>query len=186
MSKSLLQRVADGENDAVRACIAAYSGLVWSLARKFCSNQAEAEDVVQDIFVSLWRSADRFDPRIASEATFVAMIARRRLIDFTRRKGRQPVVAGTPDQAPSPPSASVTDVSDEARWAYEEFASLSSEQQRVLRLAVFHGLSHEKIAESTQLPLGTVKTHIRRGLIKIRERLEAKGSERSGLRESVS
>lgn len=186
MSKTLLQRVADGDNDAVRACIDTYSGLVWSLARKSCSTTAEAEDVVQDIFVSLWKSADRFDPSIASESTFVAMIARRRIIDHTRRKGRRPGESEFVDQTADASVPSMPELADEAKWAYRAFESLAPDQQRVLRLAVIQGLSHERIAESTQLPLGTVKTHIRRGLIKIREVLEEQSSLPSPHRESVS
>lgn len=186
MSRSLLQRVAQGDNDAVRACISTYSGLVWSLARKFCSTNAEAEDVVQDIFISIWKSADRFDPTIASEPTFIAMIARRRLIDHTRRKGRKPAETDINEQASAPSPPSRPELSDEANWAFQAFSTLNPEQQRVLRMAVFHGLSHEKIAESTDLPLGTVKTHIRRGLIKIRETLEEKSKNRPTYREPVS
>jgi RNA polymerase sigma-70 factor (ECF subfamily) len=186
VSKPLLQRVAEGDNDAVRACIANYSGLIWSLARKFCATQSEAEDVVQDIFVSLWKSADRFDPRIASEATFVAMIARRRLIDHTRRMGRQQAEVSSIDQFAVPATPPPADASEEAAFAYQAFQTLNPDQQKVLRMAIFHGLSHEKIAESTQMPLGTVKTHIRRGLIKIRERLDHRSSTQQSLRESVS
>ena len=67
LNSSLLQRVAAGEAEAVRECIARYSGLVWSLARQFCASAAEAEDAVQEIFISLWRSAATFDPAVASE-----------------------------------------------------------------------------------------------------------------------
>ena len=77
----VLPRVATGESAAVAECLNRYGNLVWSLARRSCPDVQAAEDAVQDIFLKLWTVADRFDPEIASESTFVAMIARRRLID---------------------------------------------------------------------------------------------------------
>jgi len=87
---SILQRIAAGDQQAVSECIDTYSDLIWSLARRFLRSQQDAEDVVQDIFIELWSSADRFDPAKAGETTFVAMIARRRIIDRIRKLGRQP------------------------------------------------------------------------------------------------
>lgn len=171
LSGSVLERVAAGDQRAVQECIDAYGGLVWSLARRFFRDTAEAEDAVQDVFVSLWKTAHRFDPKVASEATFVAMVARRRLIDRLRTRTRHPDSALESTELPtSRPERAET--SDEARWALEAFAELGDDQQRVLRMAIHHGLSHERIAESTGMPLGTVKTHIRRGLIRVREVLE--------------
>lgn len=172
---SLLQRVARGEAEAVRECIDRYGGLVWSLARRFTSGDADAEDAVQEIFVNLWRSADRFDPSVASETTFVAMIARRRLIDRARSRGRQPTVEVMTEvnAPPIPTRGDATETADDAAQASVALAKLAPDQQRVLRLSVYQGLSHEQIAQATGLPLGTVKTHIRRGLIRIRELLES-------------
>ena len=89
---SILERVAAGDPAAPNECIARFSGLVWSLARRLCSSPSDAADAVQEIFIDLWKSAPRFDSSIASETTFVAMIARRRLIDRGRRKMRRPEV----------------------------------------------------------------------------------------------
>ena len=75
---SLLQRIGAGDTSAMLACMERFRGLVWSLVRRSCSNAADAEDIVQEIFISVWRSAHRFDPTIASESTFVSVIARRR------------------------------------------------------------------------------------------------------------
>ena len=86
----LLHRVAAGEALAVRECLARYGGLVWSLARRYSPSPAEAEDAAQEIFLDLWRSAARFDPRQASETTYVALIARRRLVDRQRHRQRRP------------------------------------------------------------------------------------------------
>lgn len=180
-SGRLFSRIASGDPAAVRECIARYSGLVWSLARRFLYDSAEAEDAVQDIFVDLWRSAGRYNPEVAGEETFVAMIARRRLIDRRRRRQRESgtmslgdmTVADSPDRWEGERKI---ELSDEARRAAEALDTLSAEQQRVIRLSVYHGWSHEKIAASTGLPLGTVKTHARRGLIRIREVLGTKAT----------
>lgn len=174
MSDSLLQRVAAGDPTAVAALTDRYAGLVWSLVRRFCYDPADAEDAVQEIFIDLWRSAARFDPSVAGEATFVAMIARRRLIDRRRRAARTPTSAELPASAPDlNPSGGEPELStrEQAAAAARALDTLRPEQQRVLRLSIYQGLSHEKIAEATGLPLGTVKTHVRRGLIRLRELL---------------
>lgn len=174
-SVPLLQRVAAAEPGAAKECIARFGGLVWSLARRLTYTEAEAEDAVQEIFVELWRNAGRYDASIASETAFVAMIARRRLIDRRRKASRQidadVLTDATPAMAPEPSPR--MDVSEEVTRAAEAMSRLSVDQQKVLRLAIFQGLSHEKIARSIGLPLGTVKTHARRGLIKLRAMLDA-------------
>ncbi len=102
------------------------------------------------------------------------MIARRRLVDRIRKIGRRPVFAGAPEE--SVPSADLSvgraEMEEDASLAADAFSRLRPEQQQVLELSIFHGRSHEEIANATGLPLGTVKTHARRGLIRIRELLE--------------
>jgi len=182
--RTLLQRVADGEPDAVRQTIERYSGLVWSLARRLSPTHADAEDAVQDVFVSLWKSAERYDPGAAKESTFIAMIARRRLIDRLRRTGRRPDIGGAElDESYAPPAAGAAGAAphasnEEAALVAEAFRELSPEQQRVLRLSIQHGQSHSQIAESTGIPLGTVKTHARRGLIKLKDLVASRTSQR--------
>lgn len=170
----LLPRVAAGESGAVKACIDRFGGLVWSLARRMTYSDAEAEDAVQEIFVEIWQSAYRYDASVASETAFVAMIARRRLIDRRRKADRRPDMQALAEGVignDTPPERA-PELCEEAGLASEAMTRLSADQQRVLRLSIFHGLSHEKISRATGLPLGTVKTHARRGLIRIRELLE--------------
>ena len=185
MTESLLQRVARGDQTAVRDVMSAFGGLVWSLARRFCANQADAEDATQEIFLDVWRSAPRFDPAVASEATFIAMIARRRLIDRTRKAGRRPNEETLIEPTLTDGAEAVSrraELGDEVTRAIQALGRLSPEQQQVLKLSIYRGLSHEKIAEATGLPLGTVKTHARRGLIRLRELLESSGERAPGIK----
>lgn len=175
----LLQRVAAGEESAVALVLDAYGGLVWSIARGAFRDRAEAEDAVQDVFIAVWRSAARYDPQTASEATFIAMIARRRVIDRIRKAGRRPDTqpiesAGDPsDRAATDSPADAIAVKEESARVLEVIDTLDPPQPEVIRHAVLDGLTHVQIAERLSLPLGTVKTHIRRGLAKVRGALSA-------------
>lgn len=176
MSDSVLPRIAAGDPAAVPDCITRYGGLVWSLARRFLGNTADAEDAVQDVFIELWKNAARYDPARSSEPTYITMIARRRLIDRKRRAGRNPAAQALPDEPVGAPSKDDrVEIEDEAARAASVLGELRDEERRVIQMAVFQGLTHEEIAASTGLPVGTVKTHIRRGLIRVRERLGAGG-----------
>jgi RNA polymerase sigma-70 factor (ECF subfamily) len=173
---SLLQRVGAGDTGAMLACMERFRGLIWSLVRRSCSNAADAEDVVQEIFISVWRSAHRFDPTIASESTFVSVIARRRLIDRTRQRMRRttpgPILQDVQAELVEAGRCLITEASALAQLA---MSKLRPEQQQVLQLSIECGCSHEQISTSTGLPLGTVKTHARRGLQKLRDALIESG-----------
>lgn len=171
----LFQRVAAGDKTAVRECIGRFGGLVWALARRMSPGAAEAEDAVQEIFMDLWRSAARFDPAVASEPAFVTMIARRRLIDRRRKSQRAPATEpfGESPTPAEPAAAARVESSAEASLAANALAQLRPEQRMVLVLSTCHGLSHEEIATAVNMPLGTVKAHARRGLLRVRELLGA-------------
>ena len=173
---SLLQRVGAGDTGAMLACMERFRGLIWSLVRRSCSNAADAEDVVQEIFISVWRSAHRFDPTIASESTFVSVIAHRRLIDRTRQRMRRttpgPILQDVQAELVEAGRCLITEASALAQLA---MSKLRPEQQQVLQLSIECGCSHEQISTSTGLPLGTVKTHARRGLQKLRDALIESG-----------
>ena len=181
----LLDRVADGDQDAMRALIKRYSGLVWSLVRRKISSQNDAEDLVQEIFSDVWKSAKRFDPSIASETTFVSMIARRRIVDYIRRATRRPSQApfdGTAEHAAHATTQSPSDagqVHQESQQVLRVLQSLRPERRQTIELSVIQGLSHSQIAESTGMPLGTVKAHLRRGLEEVRQVLHSQLSAES-------
>ncbi len=170
----LLQRIADGDSSAVAQCVEQYGNLVWSTARKWSANYGDAEDAVQEIFFDLWKSASRFNPEIASEPAFIMMIARRRLIDRRRKSVGQPDTKELSDEQPAlsqqDPSF-IVQKGEEAAIATAFLKTLRPEERNVLIMSVQQGLSHLQISERCGLPLGSVKTHIRRGLARLRERL---------------
>jgi RNA polymerase sigma-70 factor (ECF subfamily) len=169
----ILADVAAGQGEAMEACIAEFGGMVWSLALKMSPSREDAEEGVQEVFIDVWRHATRFDPAVSSEATFVAMIARRRLIDRHRRRASRPPVAPLPASAvaavPAAAVPSSLEIADEADRIRRCLDRLRPEERRVLELALCEGLTQTAIAERTGLPVGTVKSHARRGLIRLRQ-----------------
>lgn len=180
----ILPRVATGDDQAMAACLQAYGPLVGSLARRLCP--AEADDAIQEIFIELWRVAARFDAAKASEQAFVAMIARRRLIDRSRRSQARiqtdTIAEGQDFESEERGVAEHAELADEAAQAVEVLAELRDEQRQVIELSIYQGLSHSQITERTGMPLGTVKTHLRRGLIAVRERLAERDADPDALR----
>jgi RNA polymerase sigma-70 factor (ECF subfamily) len=172
LKPSILQRVANGDHTAVGECLNQYGGLVWSMARRFCSDLSEAEDATQEIFVELWQCAARFDPSLASETTFINAIARRRLIDRLRRRrattGEFTLADETiADFAEIP--ADIVELAEDAQKAARCLRKLPIEKRKIIVFSIHHGLSHVQIAERLCLPIGTVKTFARRSLLEMRE-----------------
>jgi RNA polymerase sigma-70 factor (ECF subfamily) len=170
---ALLPQIAAGDGAAVQECLQRYSGLIWSLARRYLGNSAEAEDAVQEVFIELWKSADRFDGSKSSEQSFVAMVARRRIIDRLRKKGRRIDVDSIDDDRPEPMSSAHLELERgaEARMAAEALQDLPPERRQVLELSIYQGMTHSEIATAVSMPLGTVKSHITRGLAAVRDTL---------------
>lgn len=158
---------------AVDECLRRYSGAVWGLARRFCPTPQDAEDAVQDIFVEIWRSAERFDADMGSEMTFIITIARRRLIDRNRKVGRRPRAQQLEEPAilPAEARADQAELADDVERAKAAMDQLRPEQKQVLQMALVEGQTHQEIAQSIGIPLGTVKSHARRGLMRVRSLL---------------
>jgi len=171
MSSSVLQRIAGGDSAAVRECIEQYGALVWSLARRLSRSSSDAEDATQEIFLDIWRSAGRFDASQGSDKVFIAMIARRRLIDRLRKTSAEPPTdpLESLEAVAWADQGTASETSIEAEHAARALAQLRPEQRQVLELGLLHGLTQSEIAARLQLPLGTVKSFMRRGLIKVRE-----------------
>lgn len=179
----LLPRIAAGDSGAMREAIDRYGALVWHLARTTLSRRADQDDAVQEVFIELWKAAPRFDPSIASERAFIAMIARRRLIDRGRHEKTRinatvnagdysGAIAERPALSASP---SPIEHCEEASLASTAISQLSPAQQQTLRMSIHDGLSHQEIADRLSVPLGTVKTNLRRGLMRVRDALSRRG-----------
>ncbi len=169
----LLPLLTRGDTSAFSAVVDRYGGLVWSIVRRRGTPPADAEDAVQEIFTELWRHAERFDPGRAREVTFVAMIARRRLIDRHRKaeRERQGLEDLAREARAATPADSGLEALPDAGRASDAIDALDGAQREVLGLSLLQGLSHREIAEVTTLPLGTVKSHLRRGLERVRDAL---------------
>lgn len=168
---TILPRIAQGDENAVTDCMNQYGNLIWMLAKKYTQNLEDAEDAVQEIFVEIWQTAARFDENKASEITFISLIARRRLIDRLRKLYRQPTLEWIDNIIETQPNVFETEIHNqiEAKKAVHAMTQIRPEQRELMMLTIFEGMSHGEIAEKTNLPLGTVKTHIRRGFESVRK-----------------
>lgn len=180
IDEPLLPRVAFGDSAAIDECVSRYGGLIWSLARRMFANRVEAEDAVQEVFIQLWRKAALFDPGKASESTFVGVLARRRLIDLLRRKKSGPTIEAVESIDVATAPVDHLEEADELNQLKQLWAELVPDQQQVLSLSIYNGLSYPQIAEQLSIPVGTVKTRARLGLKTLRE----KAALRSGGRTS--
>ncbi len=170
--ESVLGQVSRREPESLNCCIERYGNLVWSLAKRYSPSQVDAEDAVQEIFLEIWQKADRFNPMLSAESTFVTMIARRRLIDRFRKQSRLVEMTSCESDFDQQSDLSVSasaELIDEAAKATRCLDSLVSNQRDVLRKSIHEGKSHSQISNELQIPLGSVKSCARRGLIQLRQ-----------------
>ena len=158
MTQPLLPEIAAGNAAAMEPFVERYQRVILWMARQYAGT--DPEDALQDVLLSLWQNAAKYDEAKASEPTFVGMIARRKLIDRYRRTKRHPVTHDldvVPEAAFSAPPTleQRADAMLAARLMERE---LRPEQRSVIELFVFEGLSHREISARTGIPLGTVKT----------------------------
>lgn len=171
--RSLMRRIAEGEEAAVGELYDRFGALVFQSARQVLNSRAEADDAVQEVFVRLWKTADRFDPERAKLVTWVMLICRRHLIDRLRRRGARPDMGAGEgpalDQSPAAdPQASLEDV--ERRRIRDRVAELPELQREVIERAYLQGFTLREVAQQLDAPLGTVKSALSRGLGRLRER----------------
>lgn len=158
-------------------CIDQHGGLVWAIARRYLKDGSEAEDLVQEVFTEVWKKSASFDPALASESTFIGLIARRRAIDFLRRLGRRPDFEplSAAESLPQPTSGTPS-ITCDPETVKSSLATLAPDTRQLFHLFFEDGFTHPEIAEKTGLPLGTVKTRLRRGLITLKENLQRLGT----------
>jgi RNA polymerase sigma-70 factor (ECF subfamily) len=172
----LVDRVASGDRDAFGVIYDRHSTAAYSLAYRICGRRSAADDVVQEAFLSLWRSAHRFDPRRASLRTFILGIVHNRAIDALRRATvhdtRRASDEGIEERLAAADRTDAEAVRRvEAVGVREALHALPDDQQRVIELAYFGGFSHSEIAAMLDAPLGTIKGRMRLGLEKLRTTL---------------
>ena len=171
---SILARIAAGENGSFELLIEKYGNLVWSIGKKFLYRQSDLEDAVQEVFIAIWKSADKYDANKAKEITFVSMIARRRFIDHLRKISKHKNLESIDDDNSGHQlyKESLLNESTDLQLVKNAIQSLDIDDQELLNLSVYQGYSHSEISKLLNIPLGTVKTRIRRNLIKLKEIFE--------------
>src|SRR5881275_2312586 len=173
----LMRRVADGSEESLGLLYRRFARLIVGLASQTL-DRAAAEDIVQDVFLAVWRNAATFDPERGSVRAWILQIAHFRLLNELRRRSRQPEVVPDPEGLllAGQPASDLGPA--EATWEQHRRTVLKSAldelphaQREALSLAFLDDLTHEQVAAELGLPLGTAKTRIRAGLLKLRSTL---------------
>ena len=174
--RNAMARLAKGERSALEDVYRATSAKLFGICLRILGDEKEAEDALQDVYITLWRRADRYDPQRASPIAWLATFARNRAIDRLRtgkvRRGAVAVedAAAISDTAPLAEEAMI-DAEREAR-VHSCIETLEEEPRSAIRAAFFEGHTYAELAESTGTPLGTMKSRIRRALARLKTCLE--------------
>jgi len=177
-SATWLARAAAGDGAALAALYDRHVRIVYSVALRIVGDEADAEDVVQEVFAQIWRQASRYDDRRGTVEAWLLTVARTRAIDRLRARRARPdqVTTGAADRS-TEPAAPTVDPGDaltaahDAKRIRDALHALPLLQRLAIELAYFEGLTQTQIAERLEEPLGTVKTRIRLGLLKLRDAL---------------
>jgi RNA polymerase sigma factor (sigma-70 family) len=172
-----MQRLANGDRSALEWIYQATSAKLFGICLRILGDRSEAEDALQDVYVSLWQRAKSYDPDRASPISWLAVFARNRAIDRLRkgkvRGGAVPVdeALELPDKEPL--ADAVLESGERSARIQHCLGTLEERQQDAIRTAFFEGTTYAELAEKRGIPLGTMKSWVRRGLAKLKRCLEA-------------
>lgn len=169
-----LLHVAQGDQQAFAELYRLTSSYVFSVVLRMMRDRGEAEDMLQDVYTSVWRRADAFDPARGSAMTWLITVARNRTIDCLRQHREVPLgeedMLDVADEAPTP--AALAEFSEDRRRLEQCMAKLESQYRVAVREAFFSGATYSELAERLRVPLGTMKSWIRRSLMQLKVCLE--------------
>ena len=170
----LMEAVAAGDRSALAELYNRTSAKLYGVCIRLLGSEMEAEEVLQDVYLTVWKKADRFDGRKASPVTWLAVLARNKAID--RLRGRRAPTTNLDDAAEliddSPSALEVLEQEEDRKRLLDCLEELEEQQRSSIRSAFLDGATYPELAEREQVPLGTMKSWIRRGLIRLRGCLE--------------
>ena len=176
VDQEMLRRITAGESAALGELYDQYGSLSYGLALRIVGNAGDAEEIVQDVFLHVWRQSERYDPARATLTGWILMLTRSRAIDRLRARQARPPLAPHDLDWPGrgwPDNQEVAAITQEAAARVKtELESLPRAMRQAIELAYYDGLTHSEIAERLQEPLGTVKSRLRAALIRLRETLK--------------
>ncbi len=173
----LMQSIAARDTLALRGFYDRYCGLVYATALRILRDRADAEELMIDVFWELWSRSDRYDSSRGTPLTYLMTLTRSRSIDRTRGRGKVRPLSIQSEQVPEP--AQTAHPGDDALMSERRevvrraLSGLEPQQREAIECSFYDGLSHSEIADKLNKPLGTVKTYIRQGLIRLRENLRS-------------
>lgn len=174
---ALAQDFVSGDERALRAVYDRWSGLVHAFCLRSLASRADAEEATAQVFISAWRGRAGFDASRGSLPGWLLGIARREVADVHRAVAREQAVREALEEVQGPEDTNPTaDQLVDRLLVTDAMAGLRPEQRRAVGLVFYDGLTHQQVASTMNLPLGTAKTHIRRGLAALRRRLEVDGA----------
>lgn len=179
IDQQTLERMARGDRDAIAELYDRHARSIYSLAVRIVRDQADAEDIVQEVFSQAWRQADRYDATRGNVVSWLLTLTRSRAIDRLRSRRARPwdtsdrnVPLDLPDETLGPDLQAVS--AEQVTHVRAALESLPLVERLALELAYFEGLTHTEVAARLELPLGTVKTRIRHGLLRLRAEMTGK------------
>jgi RNA polymerase sigma-70 factor (ECF subfamily) len=168
-----MRGIAERDPAAFRAFYDKHAGLVHTVALRILRRRQDAEEVVEDVFWEIWEKSSRYDQTRSSPVTYLVTLTRSRCIDRTRRKGHRSMLTldslDTSAASASDTPADSASLDEQAQAVRAALAQLDENQRCAIQAAYFDGLSQTEIAEKMNKPLGTVKTYVRQGLIRLRQ-----------------